>query len=82
MRKYKYLIEDDSKVICHCGDIKKYQIKRMHRGGIKSLEQMSLLIPICTGCRGCRSDIEELIQDLDKSLWQKITEVICFWRKM
>lgn len=51
-----------SVLICYCFRVEKSRIVAAIEGGCSSVEALSEKLRVCTGCGGCRPDLEDLIR--------------------
>lgn len=51
-----------SKLICFCFRVEKSSIVAAIEGGCATVDALSEKLRVCTGCGGCRPDVEDLIR--------------------
>ena len=53
---------DEGEVLCHCLHLRRGRILRtIQERELKTLEEVRFWTRACSGCRGCREDLEELL---------------------
>lgn len=59
-----------SELVCYCLRVEKSRIVAAIEDGCKTVDALSAKLRVCTGCGGCRPDLEDLIRfygDEDRS---------------
>lgn len=51
-----------SELVCYCLRVEKARIVGAIEDGCLSVEALSAKLRVCTGCGGCRPDLEDLIR--------------------
>jgi len=49
-------------LICYCLRVEKPAIVDAIEAGCSTVEELSARLRVCTGCGGCRSDLEDLLR--------------------
>ncbi|HAZ42411.1 MAG TPA: (2Fe-2S)-binding protein [Methylococcaceae bacterium] len=52
----------DDDIVCPCSGTKLSKLRQRFCDGLKTLEALSDATGVCSGCAGCESDVEELIE--------------------
>lgn len=53
--------EDD--IVCPCSGTRLSRLRQRFMDGLTTLEALSDATGVCSGCAGCESDIEQIIQE-------------------
>ena len=51
-----------SELVCYCLRVEKSRIVAAIEDGCKTVDDLSAKLRVCTGCGGCRPDLEDLIR--------------------
>ncbi len=51
-----------SELVCYCLRVEKSRIVAAIEDGCATVEDLSAKLRVCTGCGGCRPDLEDLIR--------------------
>lgn len=51
-----------SELVCYCLRVEKSRIIAAIEDGCKTVDDLSAKLRVCTGCGGCRPDLEDLIR--------------------
>lgn len=72
MSEKNYPFEDTGEEVCHCMHVSAYEImKAIYDGKLTTTEEVSDATKASTGCGGCRSRVEELIDETWSLIDQK-----------
>lgn len=59
---FGYNIGTVSGLVCYCLRVEKSRIVAAIEDGCRTVEDLSAKLRVCTGCGGCRPDLENLIR--------------------
>lgn len=51
-----------SELVCYCFRVEKSRVMAAIEAGCATVEDLSARLRVCTGCGGCRPDLEDLIR--------------------